>query len=51
MARREEEVAGKAEEASQSREGVAADPSPEEGEEEAETSWIDQDVVVLIKSG
>lgn len=51
-ARREEEVAGKAEEASQSREGEAAGPSPEGEEEGAETCWIAPNVVVSItKSG
>lgn len=50
-ARLVEEVAGKAEEASQSREGEAAGPTPEEeGEEVTETSRTDQDATVAIKT-
>jgi hypothetical protein len=45
-----EEAAGKVEEASQSREGEAAGPSPEGEEEGAETSRTDQDAAVAIKT-
>lgn len=51
VARREEEVAVKAEGASPSREGEAAGPSREGEAEEAETSRDDQAAMAGVKAG